>query len=179
VTVGGPPVVRPVELRTAASMEGGQVLALLGTTSAGLTTEEVQRRLSRLGPNAVRSHRAGAVRVLLRQLRSPLLVLLAVTASASFFVGEHTDALIIGLILAASVGLGFVNEYRAERAAQALHDKIRHQAVVVRNGHPRSIDVVDLVPGDIVDVQLGEVVPADIRLLSANALECDRVGPDR
>jgi len=154
-------------------MVSEDVLPSPGTTSGGLTSAEARARLERYGPNAVRSHGARLLPVLLNQLRSPLLVLLAVTASASFFVGEHTDALIIGVILAASVGLGFGNEYRAEQAAEALHDKIRHQVVVHRDGHPRTVDVVDLVPGDVVDVRLGEVVPADIRLTSATALQCD------
>jgi P-type Mg2+ transporter len=125
-----------------------------------------------LGPNAVRSHRARAFPVLGRQLRSPLLILLAVTAGASFFVGERSDAVIIGVILVAPVGLGFVNEYRAGKAAEALHSSIRHRCVVLR-GHPRSADVTELVPGDVIDLQLGEVVPADVRLLATAGLECE------
>jgi len=86
--------------------------------------------------------------VLARQLRSPLLVLLAVTALASAFVGQAGDAVIIGSILVASVGLGFANEYKAEKTAEALHSSIRHCCVVLRAGHPRTIDVIELVPGD-------------------------------
>ena len=102
-----------------------------------------------------------------------MLILLAVTAAASFFVGERSDAVIIGVILLASVGLGFVNEYRAEKAAEALHSSIRHRCVVLRSGHPRSADVTELVPGDVIDLQLGEVVPADVRLLATAGLECE------
>ena len=135
--------------------------------------DEAQRRLRTAGPNAVRSHRARPLPVLARQLRSPLLVLLAVTALASSFVGQASDAVIIGVILLASVGLGFVNEYKAEKAAEALHSSVRHRCVVLRDGHPRTTDVTELVPGDVVDLQLGEVVPADLRLLAAAGLECD------
>ena len=110
--------------------------------------------------------------MLVRQVRSPLLLLLAATALASFFVGERTDAVIIGAILLLSVGLGFINEYRAEQAAQALHDQISHTCVAQRDGHATVIDVVDLVPGDVVELRLGEVVPADIRLIDATDLEC-------
>ncbi len=74
--------------------------------------------------------------MLWHQLRSPLLALLAVAAIASYFVGERSDAVIIGIILALSVGMGFVNEYRAERAAEALHSQIKHRAVVLRDGEP-------------------------------------------
>ncbi|WP_433754564.1 hypothetical protein [Nocardia sp. CA-135398] len=111
--------------------------------------------------------------MLLRQLRSPLLLLLAFTAVVSFFVGERTNAVIIGLILAASVGLGVGNEYRAEKAAEGLHDRIRHRAVVVRAGRPRSVDIIELAPGDIVELRAGELVPADLRLISVTALHCD------
>jgi Mg2+-importing ATPase len=111
--------------------------------------------------------------VLWHQLRSPLLGLLVAAATASYFVGERSDAVIIGGIVAVSVGLGFVNEYRAEKAAEALHSQIRHQTVVIRNGQPGTVDVSALVPGDIVELKLGDIVPADIRLLEVTGLECD------
>jgi Mg2+-importing ATPase len=111
--------------------------------------------------------------VLLRQLWSPLLILLAITAVGSFFLGETAEAAIILVILTASVGLGFGNEYRAERAAEELHSQVRHRCVVWRDGHPTQVDVTELVPGDVVDLQLGEVVPADIRLLTTVGLDCD------
>jgi P-type Mg2+ transporter len=71
------------------------------------------------------------------------------------------------------VGLGFVNEYKAEKTAEALHSSVRHRCLVLRAGHPRSTDVTELVPGDVVDLQLGQVVPADLRLLATAGLECD------
>jgi len=111
--------------------------------------------------------------VLWHQLRSPLLGLLVAAAIASYFVGERSDAVIIGGIVAVSVGLGFFNEYRAEKAAEALHSQLRHQSVVVRNGQRVRVDVVALVPGDIVELKLGDLVPADIRLLEVTGLECD------
>jgi Mg2+-importing ATPase len=111
--------------------------------------------------------------VLLRQVSSPLLWLLLAAAAVSAFVGEGTDALIIGVIIAASVGLGFTNEYRAERAAEAMHDEIRHLVTVVRDGEPTSVEITHLVPGDVVRLGVGAIVPADVRLLTANDLECD------
>jgi Mg2+-importing ATPase len=113
------------------------------------------------------------VPVLAAQLRSPLLVLLAGAAVVSYFLGERTDAVIIGVILVVSVGLGFTNEYRAARAAEALHSRIRHEVTVVRDGAPVQIDVVGLVPGDLVELQRGQVVPADLVLVSTAALLCD------
>ncbi len=150
-----------------------KALAALDTSGDGLTAREAAARLAVYGPNAVRSHRARMGTLLWRQVRSPLLALLAVTAIASFFLGERTDAIVIGTILAISVGLSLVNEYRAEKTVQALHERLRHQAVVVRDGAARPVDVVELVPGDVVELRLGQVVPADIRLTSTTALECD------
>ncbi|MCX4093577.1 magnesium-translocating P-type ATPase [Nocardia sp. alder85J] len=143
------------------------------SATAGLSETEARRRRVRWGPNAVSSHRARLLPVLWHQLRSPLLVLLLVAAIASYFVGERSDALIIGVILVLSVGLGFVNEYRAEKAAEALHDQIRHETVAIRDGRAGMVDVTALVPGDLVDVRLGDVVAADLRLLDATGLSCD------
>jgi P-type Mg2+ transporter len=164
------PAVTAVE---AATLPAGDVLARLGSSPEGLAEEEAARRLRAVGPNAVRSHRARAWPVLMSQLRSPLLLLLAVTALASAFLGQASDAVIIGVILVASVSMGFANEYKAAKAAEALHSSIRHRCVVLRGGHPRTVDVTGLVPGDVIDVQLGQVVPADLRLLATAGLECD------
>ncbi|MFI6987893.1 magnesium-translocating P-type ATPase [Nonomuraea wenchangensis] len=162
-----------LEVGTAAALPVEEVLARLGGTTGGLSQAEAERRLAAVGPNALRTHRARRLAVLARQLRSPLLVLLAVTAAASFFLGERSDALIIGVILAASVGLGFVNEYRAEKAAESLHSQIRHRCLVRRDGRTRLVDVTSLVPGDLVELRLGDIVPADLRLVSVAELECD------
>jgi P-type Mg2+ transporter len=166
-------VLPSVAAAEAAALQAADVLARLETGRDGLTESEASRRLRLTGPNAVRSYRARALPVLLSQLRSPLLLLLALTAIASSFLGQASDAVIIGVILIASVGLGFVNEYRAAKTAEALHSGIRHRGVVLRDGRPRSADVTELVPGDVVDLQLGQVVPADVRLLATAGLECD------
>ena len=108
-----------------------------------------------------------------RQLRSAVLGLLAATAVVSFFLGDSKQAIIIGVILAASIGLGFVNEYRAERASAALHSAVHHTAVVRRDGRFDRVDVNELVPGDVIRLALGEAVPADVRLIDVNGLECN------
>ncbi|WP_245238073.1 magnesium-translocating P-type ATPase [Streptomyces roseochromogenus] len=144
----------------------------LGVTGDGLSSDEAEQRLRRWGPNAVHSHRARAWLVVWHQLRSPLLGLLLAAAVISYFAGERSDALIIGVIVALSVGLGFLNEYRAEKTAQSLHAKIRHRAVVLRDGRPQEVEVTRLVPGDVVELRLGDIVPADLRLLQATGLEC-------
>ncbi len=160
-------------LRSAACQTVGGVLRQTGSRVGGLTSQEAERRLASVGPNAVRGHRARPWLVLGRQLKSPILILLFATAIVSAFLGDSTDSVIITVILVVSVGLGFVNEFRAERAADALHDQIRYKAIVMRDSTLRSVDVVELVPGDLVSLNVGSVVPADLRLITSNDLQCD------
>ena len=162
-----------IDVSRASAMPIDDVLRELGATGDGLSSTQAAQRLARYGSNAVSSHRARFALVLWHQLRSPLLGLLLAAATASYFVGERTDALIIGVIVALSVGLGFVNEYRAEKAAEALHSQIHHRTLVLRDGHPMAVDVTGLVPGDVVDLELGDIVPADLRLIHCSGLECD------
>lgn len=162
-----------LDVTWAATRPGPAVLARLGSREEGLTADEAAQRRAIVGPNSLPRRRPSAWRTLGRELRSPLLVLLVGSATVSFFVGERTDAVIIGVILLLSVGLGFVNDFRAERAADALHSRIRHRTTVRRDGHHTTIDVGDLVPGDVVELRLGELVPADLRLLDTRNLACD------
>ena len=136
-------------------------------------TSELSARLETAGPNSVRTHQVSAFAVLKRQLNNAVLGLLAATAVLSFFLGDSSQAAIIGVILLVSIGLGFVNEYRAERATAALHSQVRHSAVVRRDGQFTRADVNSLVPGDVIQLALGELVPADVRLIDVNGLECN------
>ncbi len=163
-----------LSIAAAAAMNGSEVLHALDVSpTAGLAVAEADARRQAWGHNAVSTHRARFLPVLGHQLRSPLLGLLLAAAIASGFVGELSGAIIITAIIGLSIGLGFVNEYRAEKAAEALHDQIRHETVVIRDGRTVRVNVTDLVPGDIVELKLGDIVPADIRLLRADGLECD------
>jgi Mg2+-importing ATPase len=162
-----------VSIESAATMRTELVLGALGSRESGLTPDEVSARVEAFGPNAVRSHHVTPWSVLLRQLHSPLLWLLLAAAAVSAFVGEGLDALIIGIIVAASVGLGFVNEFRAEHAAEAMHSEIHHNVAVTRDGSSVDVEVTHLVPGDIVHLGVGSIIPADLRILTASNLECD------
>ncbi len=162
-----------LSLADAARLDVEQVLRELQSTESGLGADEAIRRLAVVGPNALRTHKASPWLVLGRQLRSPILILLIVTAALSLFLGDATNSIVIGVILVVSVGLGFSNEFRAERAAEALHSRVTHTVVVLRDGAACQIDVVDLVPGDVVRLALGAIIPADIRLLSAEDLLCN------
>jgi P-type Mg2+ transporter len=158
----------------AAARPAVDVLRDLGVTADhGRTDAEVVQGQARWGPNTVSSHRARVFPVLWHQLRSPLLGLLLAAALASALFGQRGDAVIIAVIVIVSVGLGFTNEYRAEKAAEALHSRIRHETTVIRDGTRSRVDVTALVPGDVVELRLGDVVPGDLRLLSVTGLECD------
>ena len=162
-----------LELAAAARQPVDAVLQELGSTQTGLTSDEADDRLRTVGPNVLASHRVTALGVLVRQLRNPLLILLLAAAGVAAATGDITDGAIIAAIVSLSVGLGFINEYRSEAAVAALHANIRHQALVWRDAHQQRLDVRELVPGDVVALGVGDVVPADLRLLEANQLECD------
>jgi Mg2+-importing ATPase len=169
----GPPRRSSITLQHVATLSVDEALGALDATREGLSTAEAARRRSTVGPNVLALRKVTVFGVLARQVRNPLLVLLVGAATISGFTGDPTDAVIISAVVALSVGLGFFNEYRSELAAEALHDNVRHETVALRDGVGAAIDVADLVPGDIVEISLGAVVPADLRVLEATQLECD------
>jgi Mg2+-importing ATPase len=168
-----PPDTHALTAEQVATADVDDILRSLNSSAAGLSCTEASARLVRYGPNAVRIHHVNALAVLGRQLRNAVLILLAGTAVISFFLGDSMQAIIIGVILAASIGLGFVNEYRAEQAAAALHARVHHNALARRDGEFVTLDVTQLVPGDVIRLSLGEAVPADVRLIDVSGLECD------
>lgn len=160
-------------LQQAAVLPAADVLSALGVSGLGLDEGRVADRLAADGPNVLPGHRATGWSVLMRQFANPVLLLLLIAACLAFATGDQVNALIIGAIMTASTGLGFVNEYRAERTAQDLHRQVSHSVVVVRGGRDRSVDVKDLVVGDLVRVGLGSIVPADVRVVECDDLEAD------
>ncbi len=162
-----------LDLAHAATLSTPDVLSRLSSSLDGLSASEASRRLELYGPNALFVRQVHPASVLLRQLRNPILLLLLGAAVVSGFTGGETNALIIAVIVALSVGLGFFNEYRAEVAMNSLRSKIHHDAEVIRGGSSILVPVTELVPGDVVRLGIGNVVPADLRLLSVDELECD------
>ena len=161
------------DLAATSRQQISEVLHQLGTTGGGLSTEEATRRLSSFGANVLSSRKVTVFGVLVRQLRNPLLLLLLVAAAVSAATGNTTDGAIIAAIVVLSVGLGFVNEYRSEVTVAALHANIRHEALVWRDNNAQRVDVSGLVPGDIIELRVGDLVPADVRLIETVQLECD------
>ena len=172
VTAAHPPS-SGLDLIDAAGLTPDDVLSRLDSGPEGLSSEEVEDRLRRFGQNVLGVHQVSATAVLFRQIRNPILVLLLGAALVSGLTGGATNAVIIAVIVALSVGLGFFNEYRAEVAMASLRAQIRQEAEVRRDGRTCKVPVTNLVPGDVVDLRVGALVPADLRLLLVDELECD------
>ena len=172
VVVAGAPF-GELDLADAGGLSSDEVLSRLGSGPGGLSSDDVADRLRQFGPNALGTHRVRASAVLFRQIRNPILILLLGAALVSGLTGGGTNAVIIAVIVALSVGLGFFNEYRAEAAMASLRGKIRHEAEVLRDGRTCRVPVANLVPGDVVSLRIGALVPADLRLLKVDELECD------
>jgi Mg2+-importing ATPase len=135
---------------------------------AGLSSAEAAARLGRYGPNQIRPGRQRAIALqFLAHFRNPLVLVLLAASSLSALTGDATGACIIGLIVLMSVTLDFVQEYRAGRAAEQLAAQVAVTATVLRDGKACEVPVAALVPGDVVLLSAGDLVPADSRLLQA------------
>lgn len=150
------------------AQEPGALLAALGSRADGLDDTDAARRLAHHGPNTLqRSPRHRVLRLALRQFASPLVLILVVGALLSLLLHDWADALLILLIVAASAGLGFGQELRASRAVDALQRRLALNARVCRGGRVRSVPAAELVPGDVLELAAGHLVPADGVLLEA------------
>ena len=134
----------------------------------GLSREEAQRRLEAYGPNELSA--AGSVSpwsVLLTQFKNVLIIILLIATAISASLGHETEAIVITVIVLFAVILGFVQEYRAERSMEALREMAAPEAHVIRDGREGRIPAREVVPGDLVLLNAGNRVPADIRLVEA------------
>lgn len=138
------------------------------TTANGLTQAEAVRRLAAVGDNRLVEHRqTGAAMLLLRQYQSPLVLILIFGACVSLALGQWTDASIILAIVLGSTLLGFAQEYRASEALKELRSRLALRVKVLRDGAPRMIEAHDVVPGDVLLLSAGNLVPADGIVLEA------------
>jgi Mg2+-importing ATPase len=145
-----------------------EVMRHLDSGPAGLSSAEAARRLIQYGPNALREQgQLSRARVLWNQLRSPLLLLLVFAAGASVLTGAWIDAAIVLTILVASVGIGYSREYRAQVAADKLRARVQAVATVLRDARPVTIPLREVVPGDVVLLAAGSLLPADAIVLES------------
>lgn len=150
------------------------VLAALNSTDGGLTEDEAASRLNEYGPNRLPEKLPTAPwKFVLRQFASPLIYILGVAAVVSVFIGDVKDAGFILAVLVINAAIGSYQEWKAERSSDALKKLLKIQAAVSRGNDVRDLSAEDLVPGDVVWLESGNRVPADLRLLSAHGLEID------
>ena len=147
-------------------------LARLQSTSGGLTDAEAARRLEEFGPNELQAaDRISPWAILLEQFKNTLIIILLLATGLSAFLGHGVEAVAITVIVLFAVILGFVQEYRAERAIEALREMAAPAATVVRGGRERRIPAREVVPGDVIMLATGDKVPADARLIEVVNLQ--------
>jgi magnesium-transporting ATPase (P-type) len=151
-----------------------QTLERLESSLQGLTNEQAAQRLQEHGENALpEAQRQTLAQILLHQFKSPLIYILIAAGIISIAIGDSKDAAFIFAVVLLNAALGGFQEWRAEQSAAALQNLLRIQARVRRNGAEVSLDARELTPGDIVLVESGDKVPADLRLLRATQLAID------
>jgi P-type Ca2+ transporter type 2C len=156
-------------------LEANAVIQHLGSdVSSGLSVAEAARRLIKHGVNELKSsHRISPWSILLGQFKNVLIAILLVATALSVFLGHSAEAMAIALIVLFAVLLGFAQEYRSERALEALRQMAAPAAAVLRDGEEVVIAARDVVPGDIILLRSGDKVPADMRLIAAVNLQTD------
>jgi Ca2+-transporting ATPase len=156
------------------TLSADEVLATLQTSSQGLSPEEAKRRLERYGLNELTAaEHVSPWRILLSQFQNVLIVILLIATVLSVVVGHAVEAIAIAVIVLFAVLLGFIQEFRAERAIEALRQMAAPLATVIRGGREQQIAAREIVPGDIVLLHAGDKIPADARLLEAVNLKLE------
>ncbi|HHJ15764.1 MAG TPA: HAD family hydrolase [Gammaproteobacteria bacterium] len=168
------PATGPKLPATPHAVHGHEVLDALHVSPGGLDSAEAEARLEQYGHNALPETRPpGIPRIFLRQFTSPLIYILLAAALVSLAIGEISDAAFIGAVLLLNAIIGTVQEHSAQRAASALRRLVTTRCRVLRDGDSYEIDARELVPGDIVLLESGDRIPADLRLLACHDLEVD------
>ena len=139
-------------------------------SSGGLSTAEAERRLRQFGPNAVVEERVSLPKRVLRHFWAPVPWMLEATIALQLAIGQHLTALLIALLLLLNVALGVIQESRAGAALALLKQRLSLRSRVKRDGVWADLPAAELVPGDIVQISLGDVVPADVTLLGGSLL---------
>src|SRR5512136_1981131 len=152
-----------------------ETLGSLGTDAhTGLSGDEAARRLAQYGPNKLKKEdRVSPWSIFLGQFKNILIIILLIATALSAAVGEIFDAALILVIVIFCAVLGFIQEYRAERALEALKKMISPTITVLRGGREEEVSSKELVPGDVLLLEAGDKIPADARLVENHSLRCD------
>ena len=150
-----------------------EVLKELNTSHFGLSNEEAKRRLSIYGPNEIEEQKESLLSIFLRQYTNPLIVILIIAGILALFLGDwHDSVVVLGLVLINGV-IGFYQELKAKASIESLKRLTKQKVTVIREGVEQEVDASLLVPGDLILLSEGDVVPADARLLEDSGLLVD------
>lgn len=156
------------------AIDVGEVREVLGVSPDGLSSEQASARLGEHGPNLIpEAAPPSALRTLVEQFVSPLILVLIGAAAVTLAIGELLDTLLIAVALLLNAVIGFTQERRAAGAVSALMELVVPRCHVIRDGGEQEIDSSELVPGDLVLLEPGSKVPADLRITSENSLMID------
>lgn len=156
------------------SLQADEVLEATISSPEGLSKSVAEERLKEYGPNSLpRAKPPGVAVYFFRQFLSPLIYILLLAAALSLLLGEWSDSVFIFVVLLINATIGTIQEYSAEKSADALRNLVRTRSRVIRAGEEHEVDAEEIVPGDIVLLESGGKVPADIRLISAQGLTVD------
>jgi magnesium-transporting ATPase (P-type) len=158
------------------ALPAAEAFARLESDPAGLTQDAARERLARFGPNQLPHAPPPSVWLILaRQFASPLIFILAIAAAVSLVMhpDDPTDAVFIAVVLLLNASIGGYQEWRAERSSRALQQLLKIRATVLRAGEAYDVDADEVVPGDVIWLESGNRVPADVRLFEALGLEID------
>ncbi|HUC87574.1 MAG TPA: cation-transporting P-type ATPase, partial [Candidatus Binatia bacterium] len=148
-----------------------QLMSELGSSEVGLSAAEASHRLLKYGPNVLKNEaRHSSSKLLLKQFKSPLVYLLLVASGLAFTLKDFNDGIVIAVILVINAGLGFYQEFKSEKAVEKLQKLVTKQILVIRGGGQVLVSEKLIVPGDVVVLREGDIVPADIRLFSVDDL---------
>ena len=163
------------EILSISASKPDEALQKLQTSVQGLSTAEAERRLAEHGPNVVAQDKGHSrLKLLGLALVNPLVILLSVLAAISALTGDFRAASVMLAMVVLGVSLRFVQEARADAAAAKLKAMISVTATVMRDGEAREIPLRQLVPGDMVQLSAGDMIPADVRMLSARTCSSSR-----
>jgi len=154
-----------------AALPADDLMKMFETSLRGLTREEAEQRLAQYGFNEpARKKKRNLSKQILSKLLDPLVVVLILIGFFSLIFGEKIESALVLVMILLSVSLSFIQEYRSEKEAKKLTELVRATATVFRDGKPAEIKMGELVPGDIVDLYAGDMIPADLRILSCKDL---------
>lgn len=162
------------------SLETEKIFETLDASPRGLSEEEAERRLKKYGPNEIQEEEpVSKLHILLEQVRNPIIYIILITAVITFIFGKYADTIVIGMVVIFNTVIGFLQEYKAETSLQSLKMMISPECDVIRDCQEEHtciemrIKAKELVPGDIVLLEGGDKVPADVRIFEATNLEID------